>query len=420
MWLEHKLDLKSGNRCRFVDTLACPSPFTGPILSKVKSVSPSKIAPEAKSKASHFLAVSQKFWSGETLMLAWSLTAIVALFVLAGVYVQAQINVWNGLFFNALERKAGDELMGLLSRFALLVVIAGVIMALTVLARMALQIKLRESIGRTIVGKWLTDRAYYRLFLRTKGAETPEFRIADDVRLAVDPMVDLTIGFLTSVLLAITFFTVLADVGGTLRIASLGISIPGYFVVGALLYAICMSGCASLLGWPLIKSIAAKNHREGEFRFELTRVRQTATTIAESGDELRERSIVGQAIDNLVAAWRRVMVAQSQVAGVASANAVLVGVFPIILAVPKYVSGEMTLGAVMQLATAFIQVQLALNWLVDNFVRFAEWRASANRVGEFVASLDELDQNRPGVDVAAVPARMPIDGLSPVVVPRQP
>jgi putative ATP-binding cassette transporter len=387
---------------------------------KVKSVLASNIAPEAKSKASRFLAVSLRFWSGETRVLAWTLTAIVAVFVLAGVYIQAQINVWNGLFFNALERKAGDELMGLLSRFALLVVMAGSVMALTVLTRMALQIKLRESIGRNIVGKWLSDRAYYRLFLRTKGAETPEFRIADDVRLAVDPMVDLTIGFLTSVLLAITFFTVLADVGGTLRVTSLGISIPGYFVIGALLYAVCMSGIASLLGWPLIKSIAAKNHREGQFRYELTRVRQTATTIAQSGDEQRERSVVSQAIDNLVMAWRRVMVAQSQVAGVASANAVLVGVFPVMLAVPKYVTGEMTLGAVMQLATAFIQVQMALNWLVDNFVRFAEWRASANRVGEFVASLEDLDQVKPGAEIAADHAGLGLDALAPAVIPRQP
>jgi len=387
---------------------------------KVKSVLASNIAPEAKSKASRFLAVSLRFWSGETRVLAWTLTAIVAVFVLAGVYIQAQINVWNGLFFNALERKAGDDLMGLLSRFALLVVMAGSVMALTVLTRMALQIKLRESIGRNIVGKWLSDRAYYRLFLRTKGAETPEFRIADDVRLAVDPMVDLTIGFLTSVLLAITFFTVLADVGGTLRVTSLGISIPGYFVIGALLYAVCMSGIASLLGWPLIKSIAAKNHREGQFRYELTRVRQTATTIAQSGDEQRERSVVSQAIDNLVMAWRRVMVAQSQVAGVASANAVLVGVFPVMLAVPKYVTGEMTLGAVMQLATAFIQVQMALNWLVDNFVRFAEWRASANRVGEFVASLEDLDQVKPGAEIAADHAGLGLDALAPAVIPRQP
>jgi len=79
---------------------------------------------------------------------------------------------------------------------------------------------------------------------------------------------------------------------------------------------------------------------------------------------------------------------------------VLVGVFPVMLAVPKYLDGDLTLGAVMQLATAFVQVQMALNWIVDNFVRFAEWRASANRVGEFLVTIDSLpDDSREETEI---------------------
>lgn len=340
--------------------------------------------------ALHFLHLSSRFWSGPTRRLAWLLTAAIAAFVLLGVFLQARINQWNAQFFDALEKKASDQLGGLLGVFALYVLLAGLIMAATVLARMAMQVKLRESIGRQLVTLWLGKRTYYRLHLRTKGAETPEFRIADDVRLAVDPMVDLSIGFLSSLLLAITFFWVLAQVGGSITVPGTGIVIPAYFLIGAILYACVMSGIASLLGWPLIRSIQGKNHREGVFRYELTRVRQAAPQIAHDQMEVREEGVISGAIDQLVASWRNVMKAQSRVAGVASANAVLVGVFPVLLAVPKYVSGEMTLGAVMQLATAFVQVQMALNWMVDNFVRFAEWRASANRVGEFVHSMEEL------------------------------
>ena len=76
---------------------------------------------------------------------------------------------------------------------------------------------------------------------------------------------------------------------------------------------------------------------------------------------------------------------------------------PVILALPKYMTGEMSLGSVMQLATAFVQVQMALNWIVDNFVRFAELRASANRVGELVWAMDGLDG--PGVEAMPVGAR---------------
>ena len=110
--------------------------------------------------------------------------------------------------------------------------------------------------------------------------ETPEFRIADDIRLAVDPLVDLSVGFTGSVLIAVTFFTVLATVGGSLEIPALGITVPAYFLIGAVVYALVMSGIASLAGWPLIRKIELKNHREGMFRYELTRFREHA---AQSG-----------------------------------------------------------------------------------------------------------------------------------------
>jgi ABC-type uncharacterized transport system fused permease/ATPase subunit len=46
----------------------------------------------------------------------------------------------------------------------------------------------------------------------------------------------------------------------------------------------------------------------------------------------------------------------------------------------------MTLGDLMQAATAFMQVHTALNWLADNALSLANWSASARRV----AALDML------------------------------
>jgi len=45
----------------------------------------------------------------------------------------------------------------------------------------------------------------------------------------------------------------------------------------------------------------------------------------------------------------------------------------------------------MQIAAAFVQVQVALNWLVENAIRLAEWKASAQRVGELLVALAALD-----------------------------
>jgi putative ATP-binding cassette transporter len=80
-----------------------------------------------------------------------------------------------------------------------------------------------------------------------------------------------------------------------------------------------------------------------------------------------------------------------------NSNFALASVVPLILCAPKYLGGTMTLGELMQATAAFVQVQWALNWLIDNYPRVADWMASARRVGSLLVSLDHLDAaGRPG------------------------
>ena len=359
--------------------------------------------PRQRGKAAIFMRLVASYWTGASRLVAFVLSGMLLAMVLLGVWLQALINIWNAAFFNALESRAQAEMVPLLWQLALYVVLAGLVMVLTVLVRMFLQVQVRLWVTTELYTRWLASNSYLRLDRNTKGAETPEFRIADDVRLAMDQLIDLAVGFFSSLLLAITFFEVLARVGGAIRIDALGLSVPAYFLVAAVLYALMMSGISSLVGWPLVGRIQRKNHLEGVFRYELMRVREDAQAIAATGREQAEGWRLATALDELVLQWRRVLAGQAQVSGVASANAVLVGIFPVILAIPKYMSGEMSLGAVMQIATAFVQVQMALNWIVDNFVRFAELRASANRVGELVSAMNGLAP----IDAEARPAAGP-------------
>jgi putative ATP-binding cassette transporter len=365
----------------------------------------------SSSGAGVFVRLVLSYWTGAQRAVAWGLGIALLCLVLFSVKLQALINSWNARFFDALEKKAQAELVPLLWQFGGYVVMAGLLMVVTVVVRMYLMVHLRKWVTTAIYTHWLDSGSYLRLDRNAKGAETPEFRMADDVRVALDQMVDLSVGFFTSVLLAITFFAVLASVGGSLRVDAIAMTIPAYFLVGAVLYALTMSGLASIVGAPLVGRIQRKNHQEGVFRYELMKVREDAKEIAAQRSEIQQAGVLHGAMGELVHQWHRVIAWQAQVLGVASSNAVLVGVFPVILAIPKYLTGEMTLGAVMQLATAFVQVQMALNWIVDNFVRFAELRASANRVGELVTAMDGLgnpDEPAEQPAAAAVPETRPI------------
>jgi len=51
----------------------------------------------------------------------------------------------------------------------------------------------------------------------------------------------------------------------------------------------------------------------------------------------------------------------------------------------------MALGEVVQVAAAFVMVQGALNWFVDNYHRLANWVSSVNRVSALLLALDQID-----------------------------
>ena len=91
------------------------------------------------------------------------------------------------------------------------------------------------------------------------------------------------------------------------------------------------------------------------------------------------------------------------------ANLVLAPVVPLLLGAPKYLTGELSLGSLMQAATAFAQVQVALNWLADNAIRLADWFASSRRVSQLTDAIGRLEQSlgpigqSEGIEIGASP-----------------
>ena len=93
----------------------------------------------------------------------------------------------------------------------------------------------------------------------------------------------------------------------------------------------------------------------------------------------------------VLSAWRDICIQFMRTTIVSQTSGYIAPILPIILCAPKFLDGSMTLGAVMQAASAFTIVQGAFNWLVDNFPRLADWTASARRIASLQSSLDELE-----------------------------
>ena len=345
--------------------------------------------PARSSQTQRFLRLSLGFWRGETRAQAWLLSCAVVFFLFANLGAALAVNRWNKFFFDALEQKDTKTVILGLGLVLVLALFSAAFSVGMLHARMRLQVRWRQWLARVLIGRWLADRHFYQLAIVRTEAENPEARIAEDARLAIELLVDLSLGILNAVLAAMSFVGILWVVGGALTVA--GYSIPGYMVFACIIYAAITTLGTFLLSRPLVRSVEAKAAGEAQLRYELTRVKDNAENIALVGGDEDERARLDATLSDLIQRWFGVIVWQGRMMWLNGANLVLAPVVPLLLGAPKYLSGEMTLGSLMQAATAFMQVQLALNWLADNALRLADWFASSHRVTHLSDAIDRLE-----------------------------
>jgi putative ATP-binding cassette transporter len=341
-----------------------------------------------------FLRMARGFWSGETKREAWLLTGGVLVFVILNLAAALGVNRWNRYFFDALDKKEVERVWLGVGLILALAVFSAASQVGLVHMRMRLQLRWRQWLTRHLIRRWLSERRFYQLTIVTGEGSNPEFRIADDARLAIEPLVEFVNGLLNAILAALAFIGVLWAVGGGIQFEAFGtaFSIPGYMVLAAVVYSAVTSIAMLTIGRPLIDRVEQKNAGEARLRYELTRVRDSAENIALIGGDDEERARLYETFADLAKRWLGVIKQQARMTWVVNGNTVLSPVVPLLLGAPKYLSGSMSLGELMQVATAFVSVQIALNWLVDNAIRLAEWLASAQRVLELTDVLDMLDR----------------------------
>jgi putative ATP-binding cassette transporter len=352
----------------------------------------------------HFLATSGQFWRGPRRLQAWMLTAGLVAIIVAVVGAAYAMNVWNRAIFDALEQRNAPAVGSLALIYIGILAVSVAFSIVQVYLRTAMQRRWRRWVTTHIIDRWLQNGRYYQLNLVTGDHANPEARMSDDVRIATEAPVDFVTGVLQAFLSAATFIVVLWTIGGSLDLAVIGIplQVPGFLVVAAVLYAVIASGAMFMIGSRFVQASEAKNQSEAEFRYVLTRVRENGESIALIRGEEEEQTGLVRSLGNVLAAWRRVAIQTMKTTAVSQTSSFIAPILPIILCAPKYLDGSMSLGQIMQAASAFTIVQGAFNWIVDNYPRLADWTASAVRVGSLVASLDTLEQAENGDQVGRI------------------
>ncbi len=321
------------------------------------------------------------------------------------------LNIWNRDFFNALDKKDTGQLLQLLWVLAAIVCSAGVAVAIQLHVKRRLQINWRSWLSHVTVQRWLNSGRQYQLGMLAEEVDNPDGRIAEDIRVSTELAVEFAQSILQCVLQLVTFLSVLWVLSGSMpiRIGGLEFDLPGYMVWCAVAYALIGSLLTYALGRGLIQAGNVRQSREADFRSGLTRSREHAEGIALMRGEDDERERLRGSLFDLRSAWNVQTRGQGNLSLLTSSLAYLAPIVPLIVALPRYLGGEIALGGLMQTAQAFSSVQWALSWLIDNFPKFAEWRASTDRVVHLHVALTDLEEDAEAPDDARIVVHPPSD-----------
>jgi vitamin B12/bleomycin/antimicrobial peptide transport system ATP-binding/permease protein len=341
-----------------------------------------------------FWLAARGFWTRRSESRAWFWTIGLLVIVVLQVSVQYLINVWNRSIFDALEQKNSAEVLYQAMIFFPLALASIVLAVAIVFTRMTTQRRWRRWLTNYTVDRWLTNGRYFHLNLVSGNHDNPEYRIAEDVRIATESPIGFGAGIVSALLSAITFVGVLWFVGGSITFPLGGsiVTIPAYLVIAAVLYAVFASATMAIIGRRYVLASESKAQSEAELRYVMTRLRENGESIALIAGEEEEKVGLTEALSKVLIRWRELMRQYMRTTVVAQTSFLIAPVFPVILSAPKFLAGTMTLGQVMQAASAFVIVQTAFNWLVDNYPSFADWAASARRVASLHVSLDGLQK----------------------------
>ena len=362
--------------------------------------------------------LASPYWRSEERRTAWSLLVAIIALTLGLVYLDVLFNDWNRDFYNALEQKSAADFRDLILYFSFLAVMFIAVAIYKLYLTQMLEMRWRAWLTREYTSTWMAKQVYYRIELDRRGTDNPDQRIAEDLRLFTSGTLGLSLGLLSSVVTLVTFVSILWTISGPISfmLGATEVTVPGYMVWAAVIYAVAGSVITHYVGRPLIGLNFQQERFEADFRFNLVRLRENAEGVAMYRGEDAEKSGLLTRFERIRGNWWELMRYTKRLTGFTSAYSQIAIIFPFIVAAPRYFTGAMPLGGLMQIASAFGQVQGALSWFVSSYGSLANWRASVDRLLSFhiaLASATSEAAQHTGIEVIGGDiATISADGLN--------
>lgn len=313
---------------------------------------------------------------------------------LAGIEVTLRLISWSADFYNALQKLDGAEAVRQIGVFAILTVIGSGLYLSATYIRKLLQICWRQTLTDAALSRWLDNKAYWHVGETGQPVlDNPDQRIAEDCRIFVMRVTEEALDMISAVVGLISYVAVLWQLSSfplSLTLFGIAVEIPHYMVWAAPVYVAICSGMTHILGAPLMRLNVEQQKREANFRFALTRFREAKEAVALASGETVERAIMDERFRRIISNWRRLIGRELILGCFTRPYMSTVLRIPMFLALPAFLAGHVTLGGLMQLASAFQNVVTKLSWFIFSYGELAELAAASARLDGFLTQMEEV------------------------------
>lgn len=252
-----------------------------------------------------------------------------------------------------------------------------------------------------LTGDWLDGKAYYRARFIDDTIDNPDQRIQQDIDIftaGVGPLPNtpnntsaatLLFGAVSSITSMISFTAILWNLSGTLTLPIVGVELPRALFWIGIVYVLFATIIAFWIGRPIIWLSFNNEKFNAAFRYALVRLRDASEAVAFYRGELAERSGLRRLFAPVVSNYKRYVNRMIGFYGWNLSMSQIIVIVPYVLQFPRFLAGEIRLGAMTQTASAFGSIQDGLSFFRNAYDSFAGYRAAIIRLHGLVVANDE-------------------------------
>ncbi|OBS08891.1 ABC transporter ATP-binding protein/permease [Acidihalobacter prosperus] len=309
------------------------------------------------------------------------------------VYINLRITNWYNTFYNALQTYNSGAYWRLMGEFAVLAIIAIALNVYQTYLSQLLDLRWRRWLTGTFLTRYLDARTYYHMEVFKRGQDNPDQRIADDLSAFAQYTSSLATGLLSSIANLTAFIGLLWVLSAKVIVPWGGAEhhVPGFLVWVALLYAAAWTWAAAKIGNPLIRLNYHQQRLQADFRFSLVRLRENSEGVALYGGEAKERAQFDHRFDHVFGNYKRLILMQKRFNWFTTYFNQFAIILPFLVAASAYFAKAVPLGFLMQISSAFGNVQSSFAYLATSYDSLAQWHAVTDRLRGFLGFMDEVE-----------------------------